>query len=298
MEDLFPQPPHFTEAEIEECRVAGDYSPIFFEWYKYTAWVAQSIASIEMRSPAARSVKSTHYGVLVGLLNRCSRLMLANVALSHKEGLFGETTALIDRCIFESCVKIQWLCTQNSDDAFGRFLADGLKAEIALKREVEKRIDDRSGAVFPIERRMLDSISRCLSRSELSESEVVSAKKLPDLATMVDDIGHDRLTYVVGQKIGSHHVHGNWPSLLVHYLELDEDGAFHPRDHNVPTQVDQYVMISLMVIEASKAFVAWLLDSPEAADLVDLLESQKDELVSVHHEVVGDDFSLEDQSQP
>jgi len=102
---LVPEPPKFTEADWLKCRDSGDYCPILFEWYKFVGTLCNFFASIRPDSPAVRSIPPVHYAVMIGLLNRCSRLMLSNVTLSH-EGLFGETTALLDRCIFESCVKV------------------------------------------------------------------------------------------------------------------------------------------------------------------------------------------------
>ena len=217
-EDPFPVPPQFSVAEIEDFRKSGDYRPIFFEWYKYVGLVSNFIASIDLASPAARPVAPSHFGVLIGLLNRCSRLMLANLTLSN-QGLFGETTAIVDRCIFESCVKVQWLCKQASEDFFERFIAEGLNTELALKSQIETNIASRGGAILPIEQRMLRSIECCLRTSSLNDGQIANLKKLPHLASMLDDLGNERLTYVVGQKIGSHHVHGTWPSLLLHYLE-------------------------------------------------------------------------------
>jgi len=112
--------------EREECRRLGDFCPILFEWYKYTGVIANIIASIQLESAAAKPVPKPHYGVLIGLLNRCSRLMLANVALSHR-GLFGETTAIVDRCIFESAVKVLWLSRQEAEAGFTCYIGEGLK---------------------------------------------------------------------------------------------------------------------------------------------------------------------------
>lgn len=290
-EGLFPLPPDFDNATLDACRKANDFCPILFEWYKYTGLIANNVASIDRRSPAAKQVQNSHYGALIGLLNRCSRLMLANIALSH-EGLYGETTAVIDRCIFESCIKVQWLCKMSSTESFDRYLADGLKTELALKGEIEARIASRDGAVLPIERRMLDSISRCLHTSEITDAKVLSTKKLPDLASMLEALDSDKLAYVVGQKIGSHHVHGTWISLLIHYLEQDEDGTFRPRDHNVSTHVNQYVFVPLMVLRASKAFSKWLMNEPEASALVAMLQSIEDKLQSINQDVIGSDFDL------
>ncbi len=291
----FPDPPQFSDAEFESCQKSRDYCPILFEWYKYVGVVTNVLACIDRASPAARPVEPVHYAVLIGLLNRCSRLMLANVSLSH-EGLYGETTAIIDRSIFESCVKVLWLCEQASDGSFERFITDGLKTELTLKSEIETKIAARGGAILPIEERMLRSIARYIKTSSLTDAQIADAKKLPDLASMLDVLGRERLAYVVGQKIGSHHVHGTWPSLLLHYLEWDDAGNFHPRDHNAPTHVNQYVFVPLMVLEAAKAFSGWLLNEPDASALTEMLQSIEDEILAINQEVAGEDFNLAEET--
>jgi len=47
---------------------------------------------------------------------------------------------------------------------------------------------------------------------------VLTTKKLPDMASMLLDLGENRISYVVLERYGSHHVHGSWPSLRAHYL--------------------------------------------------------------------------------
>jgi hypothetical protein len=294
-ESVFPDPPSFTDAEVDECRRSSDYCPILFEWYKYVGVIANLVACIELSSPGARVVAKSHFGALIGLLNRCSRLMLSNVALSH-EGLYGETTALVDRCIFESAVQIQWLCKQDSHESFGRYLAEGLKTELALKSEIEDRISSRGGKRLPIEQRMLESISKYLETSGMTDGQIAASKKLPDLASMLDTLGRDHLAYVVGQKIGSHHVHGTWPSLLTHYLDWDASGNFCPRDHNAPTHVNQYVFIPLMVLGAAKSYCTWLMNDPEATLLVDMLQAIEDEILAINREVIGGDFTFVEET--
>lgn len=290
-DNVFPDPPAFTEEDFDACRRSGDFCPILFEWYKYTAVVANLITCIQLDSPAVKPVQNTHFGILIGLLNRCCRLMLANVALSH-EGLYGETTALVDRCIFESTVKVLWLCTQNSNNAFEQYLGDGLKPELALKTEIDARISQREGISLVIEERMLASIAEYIHISGMTAAQIDATKKLPDLASMLASLGRDRLSYVVGQKIGSHHVHGTWPSLLLHYLEWDKHCNFRPRDHDARTHVNQYVFIPLMLLDATKAFCLWLMKDPEASTLVSLLDAIESELTKINREVVGDDFNV------
>jgi len=250
-----PDPPVITEEDLNKCRKSGDFCPILFEWYKYVGLLCNFYSCIRQDSPAIRSIPPIQYYILVGLLNRCSRLMLSNVALSH-EGLFGETTNIIDRCITESATKIAWLCHHEKDDYFNRFLSEGLKTELEFKKVIEKAIDDR-GTPIKIEERMLKSIQNHINSSGLSESEIDTAKKLPDMAAMIDSLGYDRLMYIVIQRMGSHHIHGTWPSLRLHYLE-EENGILHPRDHDCETHVNQFVFIPILVLTAMKSFIDFI----------------------------------------
>ena len=102
--------------------------------------------------------------------------------------------------------------------------------------------------------------------------------------------------HVVGQKIGSHHVHGTWPSLLLHYLEWGDDGNYQPRDNNVPTDVNQYVFVPLVVLDAAKAFVTWLMDESDGMALTDMLQSCEDEIQSINRAAFGNDFRIVEQS--
>ena len=286
-----PKPPKITDEQMAKCRENSEYSPVLFEWYKYVGLLSNFYASIRPDSPALRPLPTLHYNVLVGLLNRCARLMLANVALSHK-GLFGETTAILDRCIFESAVKAVWLCTVGEEDSFTRFIADGLKTELEFKTKIQENILNRGDKSMAIEARMLSSIGNYISSSGLSEPDIQSAKKLPDLASMVDNIGHDRLLYLVGQKMGSHHVHGTWPSLRLHYLK-EQDGVLQPRDHDCPTHINQYVFVPLVVLDAIEAFLEFICqDEQDAQALSQLVHSVEEEIRKINSEVVGDDFVL------
>ncbi len=284
-----PEPPKITAEQLAACRQDKDFRPILFEWYKFVALLCNFYSSIRADSLGVRSLPSQHYAVLIGLLNRCARLMLANVALSHKGG-FGETTAIIDRCIFESAVKTTWLCTKRDADSFIRFIADGLKTELEFKDKINSIIRDRGGSPLEIESRMLRSISNYITGSGLTEAQITDAKKLPDLASMIDDIGHDRLLYLIGQKIGSHHIHGTWVSLRFHYL-TERDGLLAPRDHNCATHVNQYMFVPLYVMQAMEAFVHFVFkEIDDARAFSQLLDATRDEMKKLFTEVVGNDF--------
>jgi hypothetical protein len=286
-----PDPPIFSDDLFKRCQESGDFMPMLFEWYKFVGHLCIFFALIKSESPADRGFPPIKYSVLTGLLNRCSRLMLANLTLSHG-GRFGETTALLDRCIFESCVKIMWLCHKGTDDAFKRYLADGLKTELELSEEIRGNIADREeNPVLVIERRMLNSIKRHMALAGLTEDEISEIKKMPNIAAMISDLGDQRLMYVVGQRLGSHH----WPSLLMHYLE-EEDGSLVLRDHDCHTHPNQFVVVPLLVLSAMAAYIGFIFDSTEEiGPMKQVLDSVKQEILQINSEMAEGDFNAESE---
>jgi len=279
-----PLPPEFTEELLNRCCNSGEYSPVMFEWYKYVGRLANYFSCISLASPTIRDIDPVHHSILIGLLNRCSRLILSNITLSH-EGLFGETTSIIDRCIFESAIKLNWLCTNPSDDHFNRFIAEGLKTEIEFKQNIEENIRNRDGNVMVIEERMLHSIGNYFRKAGLTEEFVSQSRKLPNLAQMIEQVGHDRLAYVIGQRIGSHHVHGTWASLWFHYLD-ETDGVICPRDHDCPTHINQYVYVPLVILDAIQKYFEFLItDRKECDEMVGVIDAISEEITTLFREI-------------
>lgn len=287
---IIPSAPKFSDEEIQHCRDTGDYKPILFEWYKFVGSLCFCVTHIRPDSPAYRRIPSQHYYVLAGLLNRCARLMLSNVALSH-ERKFGETTAIVDRCIFESAVKLIWLCQSASDEEFTRYLADGLKTELEFKARIEADIAESGGAILPIQARMLKSIDNHIAASGLTPDGIRSAKKQRDIAAMIDGLGYDRLFYIVAQKIGSHHIHGTWPALIFHYLEKRDDAegfAFGPSADPCDTHINQFMFTPLIVLHAMTALVRCVLDDDGATAFSGLFASTEAEIMRIYNEA-GED---------
>lgn len=299
LDRIMPVAPSFTEEDWQRAERTNDFMPILFEWYRFVGGLVVVMTNIKRDSPAYRQISATDYHVLVGHLNRCARLMLSNIALSH-EGRFGETTAIVDRCIFEAAVKIIWLCSDPNKEKFARYFATGLKAELEFRSEIERNIAGR-GHTLSIERRMLESIGRHVAASGLSEQQVLTTKKMLPLDAMMREIGLDRLHYIVAQRIGSHHVHGNWSSLLFHYLEevSSEPWSFRPRDHNCPTHINQFMYVSQIVIEAMKSYAEFAFAAPEATTFVGLFESTAAQIMEHYeHAVKVDERHRDDGGDP
>jgi hypothetical protein len=127
----------------------------------------------------------------------------------------------------------------------------------------------------------------------LSEGEIAGARKLPDLATILSTIGFDRLVYIAAQKIGSHHIHGTWPSLLFHYLEEEPDGSglFVPRGHDCSTDINQFMFVPVIMLAAMTAYVRYAFqDSDETRAFESLFSSTEAEILRIYIEAVGGDL--------
>ncbi|MBK9578946.1 MAG: hypothetical protein IPO40_17890 [Fibrobacteres bacterium] len=250
----FPPFPEIAESEYEECAKRLEFSPILFEWYKLIGVLCCSICSIARRSPIwVIEPTNIQYGILVGLINRCAKLILSNMALSF-EGKNGEATSIIDRCIFETAIKIQWLCLDLSPDKFARYLSEGLKSDVVAKEDVLENIRVR-GYQTEIEKRILAAIEKRIFQSKMTEDQIVASMKLHDLATMIRDLNLPRTQYVFGQKLGSHNVHGNWSALLWFNLNVDSNGEFSPNDNFAPTAQDQYAATIRNVLSALGSYL-------------------------------------------
>jgi hypothetical protein len=293
-DDLYenlPQQPDFSAELVEKCKRTRDFRPMLFEWYKYVGLLCNTIACLDSRSPALRPLPGVQFAVLIGLLNRCSRLMVANIRLSCTRR-YGETTRLIDRSIAESAIKIQWLCQGDNPERFVRFVADALKNDLLLKDHIEANIKKRGGDPLVIENRMLGSIRRCVERGGICESDVRNAKKLPDFASLCRTLGLDEQFYLVIQRIGSHAVHGTWSDLLFNYLRYEDGTGFRPRDHDVETQDVQYLAICILALDACKSFLHYVCpDAGDTTGLISLAEGVQAALGKIQSQAWGPDFS-------
>ena len=227
--------------------------PLLFEWYKHIGILAIQFACISQQSPSLKPISPVHYAFLIGSLGRCARLMLSTMRLGS-EAKHGETTALLARCLFETCIKISWLCKTSGADRFERLIAEGLKTDLELKQQILAEIGKRGGVELVIERRMIGSIDRFVTLSGMDEATILSAKQPPNLASMMASIAYDRLDYVCAQRMGSHYVHGTFSDLVKNYLD-EREGALLIADNLVSPNENEYIFGATFVLRALKDFV-------------------------------------------
>jgi len=289
--DLESKNPTFTDELFAQCKESRDFRPILFEWYKFVGILCNKISCLSPESQACKQIQSVHYAVLIGLLNRCSRLMLSNTRLSSTRK-YGETTRILDRSISESAIIIQWLCHRDNTECFFRYLADGLKKDLILKEQIESNIQDRSGNILIIEQRMLASIQNCINLSGLSEKDVRNAKKFPDFAQICKDLEYKNEVYIAIQRMGSHAVHGTWSELITNYLEHKDDHKFYPRDHEIETQDGQYIIIIRLILGAMESFLRYVIyDNTERSEIISTIREVEEKIIEIQNLAWASDFN-------
>jgi hypothetical protein len=289
-DQLLPDSPVFPEEDYKRAQTTRNAMPLLFEWYKWTGIVTSQVASIDPASPGYRELPRIHVAVLRGLLNRASRLMVANLRLASLQK-HAEASRLLNRSICETGILVQWLVRMGNEDAFRRYLAKGLDAELRLKTNIQQNIRDRGGEMLVIEQRMLATIDEMCALADLTEDDIKKTKPLPDLASMLQFLGHENLSYTVIQRLGSHAVHGTWPDLLAHYLEV-ESGTFVLTDNVIVPEGTEFVASATVVLEAVATFARFVLRDEEfSADLARVTEDAIAEIVRIHRLTAGSDYS-------
>ena len=128
--------------------------------------------------------------------------------------------------------------------------------------------------------------------SEIDRNNFKHYKKFPNLDTRLKDLEKSNadLEYIVTQRMGSHHVHGTWTSLLTHYLEF-EDSEFQPTDNIVPIHINQFMTISLEVTEMLKEFLNYICNNKDISNFyIAKMESIRELIDKFRIKIVGNDF--------
>lgn len=227
-------------------------------------------------SPAVKRLSKLKFIILAALLNRCGRLMMANLRMAS-EDRHSEAISIVDRSLHETAVKIIWLCHSKIKDRFQRYLADGLKNDVEFKKHILSNIKRRKHKI-EIEKRMLKSIRRSVVTSQLSIPTIEKTPKLPDLFSMIREIGYADISYIVIQRMGSHHVHGTWTGLLANVID-GEDALTLREGFNSPHS-NQLMFSSLIVLDAVAAFIEFVAKGKDKRVLLRILRTYRDSLLA------------------
>lgn len=289
---MIPTPPRFTRREVEQLVCEGDWLVPAFEWLRFVGLLAAEVCSLSNLDPKAIRRPEIHYAVLRGLLNRCSRMILADVKLAA-ERRHGEVVALFTRCICESAITARWLMTRDEPELFRRYVASGLRSDLELKKNLLSNIDRRGGTALVIEERMIDSIARCLELGEMTEEEVWSTKRMYTFEAICRDLDLPPEGYTVLQRISSHAIHGSWTDLLFHYLESKGDAPLGPREGVNPPDPKHLAAVALEVLAALGQYVRFMVGEAEAKEaLGSVCSSSRSAILDILDIVSVDDYEV------
>ena len=290
-----PSPPDIPATQWDEAHQTKNFNPILFEIYKHVGILGVTCIQLQPDSPDIRNVPPRHWALLIALLNRCCRLMLSNIALSHS-GLHAETMRILERCITESAINVLWLCHKDDDALFDRYLADGTKSDLELRDLIECNVERRNGEQLVIEERMLRSIDRLVRSTGLTPEQIKTAPGLPNFRQRLEALDFDEHHYLVFQKMGSHAIHGTWPDLLKFYLEWDEAERFSPSDHDARPHENQYIFICVLVLDAIRCFLDYIVvPKYEVDDFAPQLKETHEVLRRINASLCEGDFDCTEE---
>jgi hypothetical protein len=286
--DELPDAPNPSNEELASYKVRSDWTELFFEWHRTTGILAIVFSFLLQESPALRKTRKRNFIVLTSLLNRCGRLMMANLCMAS-ENRHAEALSIIDRALHETAIKTIWLCKSKTRDRFDRYFAEGLRHDLEFENYIKSEIAKRWHKTKP-EQRMLSSIHRSVSTSGISKARIARTKRLPDLFSMMRECGFADLLYIVIQRMGSHSVHGSWTSLLAHNLEV-EGNRVALKEGFSPPHPNQLMMGSLIVLEAIEAFIESVAKRSDRETYIEILGEYRSKLLNHNTQMTSADLA-------
>lgn len=271
-------------ARVEVEGIANETNPekineVAFELYKESLSVVNLAAHLLDEAASAKGGWPRNQAICAGLMVRISKFMVVVVQLSAK-GNRAEVVSALNRSIMESAVNLEFLVGTDNEKYFDQFVEFSLGPERELYDIINANVQARLGQRWPIEQRMLESISD-LCRA--------SGMKIEDVNRRHRDWGgglRERLKalkkeerYVGVQRIPSHAVHGTWVDLYKNHLEHLENGVFGP--DNTFSLVDERSLgpIAIFVLEATKPYLErFFAENPETRLLLDRIDDLRNRL--------------------
>ena len=263
MEPPFGEPPASDSETLSRVEASGRGAEYFYQWYVYGAEVAWICANIYDPQSDLDASGRRNDAIIRGLLTRVVHTMRGVLHLTQ-DGQMSEVAAQLDRSITETSVLAMWLIKSDLVDRFERFLASSLKADLAFEEQVQAKVN-AAGSSERIEQRILSSIAHYRRESGLTLDEIRSAKKLPDLRTMVE-LCLPADWYSIVQTSPSHITHPSWYDLRRHYLNPDANGELRPKWCDRSPHPGNYYGPCVLALIATRTHTDWYHKDAESRD--------------------------------
>ena len=270
---------------IRACQEKNEFGGLSFALYREATGLIW-VTSNAFYQTIAGSTMTRSQAVCMGLLSRTSKLMASVLKLSS-EVEHGETAQILNRCILESSIDLQYLLKKNDDALFERFVKVGLKSERELYDIIQENITNRNGQELEIERDMLQSITRTCEHSGMKIEEIDPG------AGSWGGSYRDRMTeigleegYPIFQGMASQAVHGSWSDLIRNYLNKSDTG-YKPKPDHTHTEGKLFGPTALFATNAAKAYIDRFFDPRKAEPLIHRLDDLQQRLALVEDSSPG-----------
>ena len=277
LDELIGQPTRVDEEVLRACREKGEFGDLSFNLYREAAKLVWVTCNAYYQTESNEISLTRNQAVCAGLLSRASRLMMSVMKLSSGTE-HGETVQILNRCIVESSVDLQFLLKKDDNNIYERFVETGLKGERDLYDIIKCSIRQRNGRELEIEKSMLASINKVCEESGV---------KIEDIDPKAGSWGgsfRDRLraidlgdSYPVLQGITSQSVHGSWSDLIRNYLNKNESG-YEPKSDHTQTDGELFGPMVIFATNAAKAYIRRYFDPTDAEFLVQRLDDLQNRL--------------------
>ena len=229
------------------------------------------------------------HAVHAGLFLRLRSLMQSVLCLTEGIG-HGEAMLALTRLVMETTITIRYLVMHGDQEMYDRFVSYGLRDEVAVLDDIQRRIDKRGTGEMPIERRMKIGIERQIVDSDATAAAARSCRGSwgPNYSDRMKAIGEGPDAYLYFQRIPSAAVHGDWSNLLRFHLEK-RSGGYRPAYNPSGEEQKQLLNPSAgMVCEAAIAYARAY--RPDARSLIRSLEDCIDAVRSAEYQ--SGDFEI------
>ena len=279
IEEMLGPAVQVNDEVIRACQERDEFGGLSFALYKEAGILVWVTCNTHYEASGGITMTRSQ-AVCMGLLSRISKLMISVLKLSS-DVEHGETVQILDRCILESSIDLQYLLKKDDDTVFERFIKVGLKGDRELYDIIQENITNRNGQELEIERDMLLSIARTCERSGI---------KIEEIDLRADSWGgsyRDRMTemglgdgYPIFQGMTSQAVHGSWSDLIRNYLTKNDTGYEPKPDH---TQTDGKLLgpTAFFATNAAKIYIDSFFRPRDAEPLVRRLDDLHQRLALV-----------------
>jgi len=273
--------PRVDVKPIHECKTLHESGGIAFELYKEACRLVAFVAHLLDETAAAKGGFARNQAICAGLMVKISKFMLSVVQLSTGDDR-GEVVLALNRVIFESAVSLEFLVRSKDDKYFDQFVEFSLGPEREIFDQIQANIIARGGGVWPIEKRLLDSIARTCAASGMKIENVQRRHRDwgENVRERLKALGKESL-YATVYRMPSHAVHGTWPDLFTGHLTYDEEAkVFQPEPKWTRVGSRLLAPLAVLVLEAVDPYVEKFFASiPESRSLRERIGDLHDRLL-------------------